>query len=67
MPIMPTSTFFLCCEVSGRNHWAPEQRIDDGLIEWRIRCLLQRNVFTYQGSLVSMRFYMIKPVNDSMD
>lgn len=47
-------------EISGRQ----KQRIDEGLIEWRIRCLIQRNVFTYQGSLDSMRLYMIKPVND---
>ncbi|MDQ0878618.1 hypothetical protein QFZ77_007277 [Paenibacillus sp. V4I3] len=39
-----------------------KQRIDDGFIEWRIRCLIQRNVFTYQGSLASMRLYMLKPL-----
>jgi hypothetical protein len=50
-------------EIIGRQ----KQRIEDGLIEWRIRCLIHRNVFIYQGSLTSMRLYMIKPVNDTID
>jgi hypothetical protein len=50
-------------EISGRQ----KQRIKDWLIEWRIRCLIQRNVFIYQGALTSMRLYMIKPVIDSID
>jgi hypothetical protein len=41
-----------------------KQRIMDVLIEWRIRCLIQKDVFTYQGSLANMRLYKIKPTDD---
>lgn len=57
--------FFYAMRLVGEIIGRQKQRIDYGLIEWRIRCLIQRNVFTYQGSLASMRLYMIKPVMDS--
>jgi hypothetical protein len=59
--------FFNAARLVGEIIGRQKQRIEDGLIEWRIRSLIQRNVFIYQGSLTSMRLYMIKPVNDSID
>lgn len=57
--------FFYAVRLVGEIIRRQKQRVNDGLIEWRIRCLIQRNMFTYQGSLTSMRLYMIKPVVDS--
>jgi hypothetical protein len=59
--------FFNAVRLVGEIIGRQKQRIEDGFIEWRIRCLIQRNVFIYQGSLTSMRLYLIKPVNDSID
>ncbi|SDN92712.1 Protein of unknown function [Paenibacillus sp. yr247] len=59
--------FFYAVRLVGEIIGRQKQRIRDDLIEWRIRCLIQRNVFTYQGTLTSMRLYMIKSVIDSID
>lgn len=39
-----------------------KQRVEDYVIEWRIRLLIQRGIFSYQGSLTHMRHFLIKPV-----
>jgi hypothetical protein len=40
------------------------QIIMDILIEWRIRCLIQKGLLSYKGSLTNMRLYIIKPIVD---
>ena len=59
--------FFYAVRLVGEIIGRQKQRIMDVLIDWRIRCLIQRDVFRYQGSLTSMRLYMIKPADASTD
>jgi hypothetical protein len=39
-----------------------KQTNKDFLIEWRVRCLINKGLLSYQGKLNNMRFYLIKPL-----
>jgi hypothetical protein len=52
--------FFPAMRLVGEIIGHQKQQIKDMLIEWRIRRLIQKGVFTYQGSLTHMRLYKIK-------
>jgi hypothetical protein len=56
--------FFPVARLVGEVIGHQKQRIEDVLVEWRIRCLIQRGIFAYRGSLTHMRLYAIKPVVD---
>lgn len=53
--------FFPSIRLIGEVIGHQKQRIIEELIDWRIRCSIHKGVFSYKGSLSSMRKYWIKP------
>jgi len=56
--------FFPAARLVGDVIGHQKQMVMDVVIEWRIRCLIQMGLLSYQGSLTNMRLYSIKPVAD---
>lgn len=44
-----------------------EQKVDDGFIEYRVRKLIARGLFTYTGELKAMRYYSVSLAEDEPD
>jgi hypothetical protein len=54
--------FFPAARLVGEVIRHQKQHVGDVFIEWRIRSLIQKRIFAYEGSLSAMRLYKIRPI-----
>ncbi|MEH7378795.1 DUF3658 domain-containing protein, partial [Neobacillus drentensis] len=52
--------FIMCARLVGEVYGHIFQYIGDGFIEYRVRKLIEKGLFEYEGSLEAMRYYGIK-------
>jgi len=50
----------MCARLVGEVYGHISQYIGDSFLEYRVRRLIEKGIFEYEGSLEAMRYYSIK-------